>query len=105
MEMNAKEVMSIIMERYTLQILMGTSEKPKGIRELSREYNIPVTMCYRRVKSLVGKGLLSEEKEGKRVKYISNMENFRAILNFEENTMHVILKNGDDTLEKKSTIL
>ncbi len=82
-------ILSLLLDHYSSQILMGTTDRARGIRELSKEYNIPLSVCYRRVKMLAEMGLLNEKKEGKRVKYLSNIDNFKAVLNFEENKMVV----------------
>ncbi len=83
------DILSVILDQYSSQILMGASERPMGIRELSKKLEIPLSVCYRRVKMLADMGLLCETKVGKRVKYISKIENFKAVLNFEENHMIV----------------
>ncbi len=95
MELEARNVLSVLLDHYSSQILMGTVEKAKGIREMSKEFKIPLSVCYRRVKMLAELGLLNEERHGKRVKYISNIENFKAILNFEENKVMVTLDDAD----------
>ncbi len=98
MELEAINVLGVLLDHYSSQILIGTIDTPKGIRELSKEYKIPLSVCYRRVKMLAEMGLLNEKKYGKRVKYVSNIENFKAVLNFEENKMVVDMddSNGEN---------
>lgn len=98
-------MVSIFMDRYSSQILLGTSAKAKGIRELSREYNIPVTVCYRRIKKLVEIGLLKEEKIGKRVKYRSKIEDFNALMDFEENKLRISMVTDGEKYDVETTIL
>jgi len=98
-------MVSIFMDRYSSQILLGTSTKAKGIRELSREYNIPVTVCYRRIKKLVEIGLLKEEKIGKRVKYRSKIEDFNALMDFEENKLRISMVADGEKYDVETTIL
>ncbi len=105
MELDAKDMLSILMDRYSSQIIIGTSEEAKGIRELSREYGIPLSVCYRRVKMLASAGLLREKKYGKRVKYISNVENFKAVLDFEENRVIIEMDSNEEKYELEGEIL
>ena len=98
-------MLNVVMDRYTSQILLGTANRAKGIRELSREYNIPLTVCYRRVKKLAEIGLLKEEKIGKRAKYISKIEDFRATLNFEENKLTMNMVAGGEKYHVEGNIL
>ncbi len=98
-------MVSIFMDRYASQILLGTSARPKGIRELSREYNIPVTVCYRRIKKLVEIGLLQEEKIGKRVKYKSRIEDFNAVMDFERNTLKISMIADGERYDVETSIL
>ncbi len=105
MELNAKDMLGVLMDRYSSQIIMGTSTKAKGIRELSREYDIPLSVCYRRVKMLAEMGLLKEKKFGKRVKYLSSVETFKAVLDFEENHMKIEMNSGSEAYEVEGEIL
>ncbi|MCD6275303.1 MAG: winged helix-turn-helix transcriptional regulator [Thermoplasmata archaeon] len=105
MSLEVKTMVSIFMDRYSSQILLGTSTKAKGIRELSREYNIPVTVCYRRIKKLVEIGLLKEEKIGKRVKYRSKIEDFNALMDFEENKLRISMVADGEKYDVETTIL
>ncbi len=105
MNLEVKSMVSIFMDRYASQILLGTSARPKGIRELSREYNIPVTVCYRRIKKLVEIGLLQEEKIGKRVKYKSKIEDFNAVMDFENNTLRITMVADGERYDAETNIL
>ncbi|NPA75153.1 MAG: winged helix-turn-helix transcriptional regulator [Euryarchaeota archaeon] len=105
MELDAKDMLGVLMDRYSSQILMGTSDKAKGIRELSREFEIPLSVCYRRVKMLASIGLLKEEKNGKRIKYISNIEHFKAVLDFEGNRVKIEMNYEEGSYEMEGEIL
>jgi len=105
MDLEVKAMVSVFMDRYSSQILLGTSGQPKGIRELSREYDIPVTVCYRRIKKLVEIGLLKEEKIGKRVKYKSKIEDFNAVMDFEENRLRISLLADGERYDVETPIL
>ena len=105
MNMEVKSMVSVFMDKYSSQILLGTSTKAKGIREISREYNIPVTVCYRRIKKLVEMGLLMEEKVGKRLKYRSKINDFSAILDFESNKLRINMVADGESYEIETSIL
>ncbi len=105
MNIEASNMVTVFMDKYSSQILLGTSTQPKGIRELSREYNIPVTVCYRRIKKLVDMGLLREEKVGKRLKYRSKINDFSAVLDFENNRMRINMNADGEDYEIETTIL
>ncbi len=105
MELQAKDVLEIMLDPYSSQIIMGTMEKEMGIREISKKLDIPLSVCYRRVKMLVEKGILKEKKHGKRVKYLSTVDNFKAVLNFDNNEMHVEMSVEEEKVSMKSSIL
>ncbi|AGB04780.1 hypothetical protein AciM339_0906 [Aciduliprofundum sp. MAR08-339] len=105
MNLEAKSMVSVFMDKYSSQILLGTSTSSKGIRELSREYNIPVTVCYRRIKMLLEMGLLKEERVGKRLKYRSKINDFSAVLDFESNRLKINMSADGEEYEVETTIL
>ena len=105
MNIEARSMVNVFMDRYSSQILLGTSTRAKGIRELSREYDIPVTVCYRRIKKLVEMGLLMEEKVGKRLKYRSKINDFSAMLDFEGNKMKINMIADGETYDLETSIL
>ncbi len=98
-------MVGLMMDKYASQILLGTSSHPKGIREISREYNIPVTVCYRRIKKLVEIGLLMEEKKGKRIKYRSKIEDFNAVMDFEGNKLVISMVADGERYDVETNIL
>jgi hypothetical protein len=48
----------ILMDEYNMKILAATSHKAKSARELAFLFDIPMASCYRKIKELVGAGLL-----------------------------------------------
>ncbi|RLF68878.1 MAG: ArsR family transcriptional regulator [Thermoplasmata archaeon] len=44
-----------------MKILTATYYRPKSAQELSVEHNIPIAVCYRKIKELVSLGLLKPE--------------------------------------------
>ncbi len=105
MELQPKDILEIMLDPYSSQIILGTMEQERGIRELSKALNIPLSVCYRRVKMLVEKGMLKERMHGKRVKYISAVDTFKATLNFDNNEMNVLLNIDDEEYKLNGSIL
>ncbi len=105
MELAAKDILGILMDRYSSKIILGTLDRAKGIREMSRDYDIPLSVCYRRVKMLAEMGFLREEKKGKRVKYLSKIDHFKAVLNFESNSMMIEMNAGGKNYTNEGEIL
>jgi DNA-binding Lrp family transcriptional regulator len=70
--MDALEASKILSDEYSAKILMGAIRKPRTALELSRDFNIPIAACYRRIRNLEDNGLIRcvEKRltfEGKRV--------------------------------------
>lgn len=59
-----EEILGPLADDYSLRILAATREEGKTVRELSRDLDIPIATCYRRVEELVDANLL-EVKEKK----------------------------------------
>ncbi len=56
-----------------LKILYATNDKPRSITQLSEDFDIPITACYRRIEDLRARGLVFEEgtqvsEKGRRIK-------------------------------------
>ena len=56
-----KRLSQILVDNYVMKILTATYYRPKSAQELSVEYNIPIAVCYRKIKELVTLGLLKPE--------------------------------------------
>lgn len=59
--MDDLDIAQILMDEYNMKILAATSHKPKGARELAFLFDIPMASCYRKIKELLGAGLLEVE--------------------------------------------
>ena len=99
--MDAFEITQLLTDEYSAKILVGTFKSPRSAIELSREHNIPVAACYRRIKTLEKAGLIkcvekALTKKGKRIGlYASQLKN--AYIFFEGGKIRVRfeLLNGE----------
>jgi len=53
-----EEVANIVTEKYNRIILQGIMNYPKSARDISAEYDIPLSTVYRRIAALLDKKLL-----------------------------------------------
>jgi len=58
---NVKRLSQVLVDDYVMKILTATYYRPKSAQELSVEHNIPIAVCYRKIKELVSLGLLKPE--------------------------------------------
>jgi len=56
--MDDLDLAQIMMDEYNMKILAATSHKAKSARELAFLFDIPMASCYRKIKELLGAGLL-----------------------------------------------
>jgi len=56
-----KHLSQVLVDDYVMRILTATYYRPKSAQELSIEHNIPIAVCYRKIKELVALGLLKPE--------------------------------------------
>jgi hypothetical protein len=56
--MDDLDLAHIMMDEYNMKILAATSHKAKSARELAFVFDIPMASCYRKIKELLGAGLL-----------------------------------------------
>ena len=74
------DLAQILMDEYNMKIIAATSHKAKGARELAFLFDIPMASCYRKIKELVGAGLLKPDgtelsSDGKRYNvYLSQID-------------------------------
>lgn len=61
--MEPLQLSEIIMDEYSVRILLGTFERAASAIELSRRFGIPIAACYRRIKQLEGHGFVHCEQE------------------------------------------
>lgn len=91
--MDLFEASSLITDKYSVRILIGTSKKPKSAIELSEKFGIPIAACYRKIKELEKAGLIRcverrLTRKGKRVSmYLSQLKT--AYLFFENGKMRM----------------
>ncbi len=84
--MDAFEMFSLVLDKYTSRILYLTSEKALNATELSHAIGIPPAACYRRIRALKEAGLLREDSKvlsegGKSVAaYKSVVDNAEVVL-------------------------
>ncbi|MBA3045444.1 MAG: hypothetical protein KKH41_00570 [Candidatus Thermoplasmatota archaeon] len=71
----------LLMDMDMERILLGTCDKPRCAPELSELYGIPVLACFKKIKELKKRGLLSvtetvRTSNGRKIEYYSaNLEN------------------------------
>lgn len=58
MKIKALEVSKLVMDEYTEKILVGTFKRAKSAKQLSREHNIPLRLCYEKIRLLEKLGFL-----------------------------------------------
>ena len=85
---------------YSIRILSATQGKGKTIRELSRELDIPIATCYRRITELLEASLLTTvgrklTQEGKRASVLkSNIANIEVSFSAEDGKLKVVIKHS-----------
>ncbi len=52
----------VMTDEYTRKILVSAIDKPKTVEDLSKENDIPISTCYRRVHEMVGGGILMVQR-------------------------------------------
>ena len=98
--MYALEILEILSDKYSLQIVQSLSVEPSTIPQLSRKLNIPMAACYRRVNTLLKEGLIQEDEVNPRVRrksiiYCTNI--FKLDISFGSGKLFVITHFKDDT--------
>ncbi|HEV2138876.1 MAG TPA: hypothetical protein VGR53_08535 [Nitrososphaerales archaeon] len=93
-----------IADDYSRKIVLSSIHAPKSVEDMSRENDIPLSTCYRRVHELLADQLLVVEKiivtnEGK--KYELFRSAYRAVtISFENGVMKVDAVINEDVDEK-----
>lgn len=99
------ELLGPLADDYSLRILAATREEGKTVRDLSRELDIPIATCYRRVEELLEASLLEikEKKltqDGKRATVLRTSISFIEIsFGFEDQSLNINIepsKNRSD---------
>ena len=70
---NPMDISNLISSKYASRILMCTYKKPLSVHQISKVFNIPIAVCYRKVNELEKLGFLRctdriLNRKGKRVK-------------------------------------
>jgi hypothetical protein len=55
---NPVKISNLISDKYVSKILMSTFKVPKSVQAISATYNIPIAVCYRKVRQLEDLGFL-----------------------------------------------
>lgn len=58
----AAEVMKIVSDEYSRKIVVSIMSRSLSIEEISRERNIPISTCYRRIRRMQNLGLVKVDK-------------------------------------------
>lgn len=91
--MNAYELSKLLIDEYSAKILTYAKDRPRTVQDMCRRLEIPVTLGYRRVNTLLSEGLLSCEgrvltQKGKWTKlYLSQVK--RAQIFFDDGKMRL----------------
>lgn len=91
-------ILGPLADDYSIRILSATREKGKTVRELSRDLDVPIATCYRRVKELLDASLLKNEEkrltaEGKRANVLrSNVSSVEVSFKFEDQKLKVAIE-------------
>ncbi len=98
--MYALEILEILSDKYSLQIVQSLSTEPSTIPQLGRKLNIPMAACYRRVNTLLNQGLIQEEGVNSRTKrksviYSTNI--FKLDISFGSGKLFIITYFKDNT--------
>lgn len=95
------EILGPLADDYSLKILASTRNEGKTVRQLSRELDIPIATCYRRVEELEENDLLEvEEKkltqDGKRATVLRTNVSFVEItFGFENQSLNINIESAE----------
>lgn len=98
--MYALEILEILSDKYSLQIVQSLSVEPSTIPQLSRKLEIPMAACYRRVNTLLNEGLIQEDGVNSRARrrsvlYSTNIS--KLDISFGSGKLFIITYFKDDT--------
>ena len=74
--LDESQISRLIADEYASRILRGTYHNPMSVQQLSRKYDIPIAVAYRRIAEMEQSGLVrcvrqEEVYRGKKVKFFS----------------------------------
>lgn len=97
--MDPKYVSRLITDEYVMKILVSTFRKPMSAQQLALKYDIPIAVCYRKIKELRAADFLREDskiltQKGKWVKlYRSKLKG--AYMFLEKGELRIRLEMAD----------
>jgi hypothetical protein len=90
----ASALMDALTDEFSRKIVGSTVSVGKTVKEISAEQRIPASTCYRKVKLLVGKGVLLVERRAKRDKGKGHAV-YRSVFS----SLRVEMKDGEVTIQ------
>ncbi len=99
-----RSIVQSISDEYSRKILLSATSVARSVEELSRENDIPLSTCYRRVHELLDAQILVVEKivvtpDGKKYELLRSA--YRAVtVSFESGVMKVDAIVNEDVAEK-----
>ncbi len=87
----------LLTDEYSRRILLATMNQPKSVTDISRESNISMSTCYRRVTEMVECGALIAQKvvitpEGKKCElYRSAFKGLRMVVDLENVSLEAVV--------------
>ena len=101
---SVRAVARILADEYSRKILASALAEPKSVEDLSKENNIPLSTCYRRMHDMLNEGILVVERivitpDGKR--YELYRSGFSALtMTLESNMMWISGTVNEEVAEK-----
>lgn len=98
--MHALETSKLLTEEYSAKILLATMGKPKSAKQLSKNLDIPIAACYRKIKQLEKAELIfcverKLNQSGKRVSvYKSKMKSAKIMFERGKIKAKMEMRNG-----------
>jgi DNA-binding Lrp family transcriptional regulator len=98
----------VLSDEYSRKILLSTISTARSVEELSRENDIPLSTCYRRVHELLADGMLIMDRivvtpDGKRYEMLrSSYKGFTVA--FEDGAVKVDVIINSDVADKLHTL-
>lgn len=104
----ARNASRLLADEYVVKILAASFSTPRSAQELSLKFDIPIAVCYRKIKELQAVGLLKcvdrfLTRDGKWVKlYQSQL--VTAIIYYERNKLRVKLELATSGVEAENNV-
>jgi len=62
-----QRILTALADEYSRQILTATADQPQSALQLSKDFNIPITTLYRRIRNLADAGLITSVQSSRTV--------------------------------------